>query len=161
MADSVTEKTGVNSALGLSPNTSDFVKDVAISDMFEIQSSQLAREKATAANVKAFANQMISDHQKTSSELKSIVQAGSVKAELPGGLDGAHQRKLDRLKSLDGGDFTKAYDDDQVQAHKSAVDLFDRYAKGGDNEALKEWAAKTAPTLKSHLSMAETLSADR
>lgn len=47
-----------------------------------------------------------------------------------------------------------------MQAHKSAVDLFDRYAKGGDNEAVKEWAAKTVPALKSHLSMAETLSAD-
>jgi putative membrane protein len=29
--------------------------------------------------------------------------------------------------------------------------LFDRYAKGGDNEKLKGWAAKTLPALKHHL----------
>jgi putative membrane protein len=41
-AQSIGERTGVNSALGLTPATADFVKEVAISDMFEIQSSKLA-----------------------------------------------------------------------------------------------------------------------
>jgi putative membrane protein len=30
-----------------------------------------------------------------------------------------------------------------VDAHKSAVSLFERYAKGGDNAKLKDWAEKT------------------
>ena len=41
-AQSVGEKTGVNSALGVTPTTQDFVTEAAASDMFEIQSSQLA-----------------------------------------------------------------------------------------------------------------------
>jgi putative membrane protein len=155
-AESLTEKTGVNSALGVSPTTADFVKEVAISDMFEIQSSQLAKDKAKGA-ITAFADHMIADHQKTSSELKSLVKDGSVTEELPDGLDSAHQQKLDKLKTLNGEDFNKAYDADQVKAHKSAVDLFERYAKGGDNAALKQWAAATLPTLESHLSMAQNL----
>ena len=48
-AQSVGEKTGINSTLGISPATEDFVKQAAISDMFEIQSSQLARERGNAA----------------------------------------------------------------------------------------------------------------
>jgi putative membrane protein len=36
LAQSMGEKTGVNSALGVAPTTDDFVKEVAISDMFEI-----------------------------------------------------------------------------------------------------------------------------
>src|SRR3954469_22200122 len=43
MAQSVGEKTGVNSTLGIAPKSEDFVKQVAISDMFEIQSSQIAQ----------------------------------------------------------------------------------------------------------------------
>jgi hypothetical protein len=43
IAQSVGEKSGVNSALGVSPSTADFVKEAAISDMFEIQSSQSSR----------------------------------------------------------------------------------------------------------------------
>jgi putative membrane protein len=37
-AQSLGEKTGVNSTLGMSPSTADFVQEVAISDMFEIRS---------------------------------------------------------------------------------------------------------------------------
>jgi uncharacterized protein DUF4142 len=39
----------------------------------------------------------------------------------------------------------------QVSAHKDAVDLFERYANGGDNADLKAWAGKTLPALKHHL----------
>jgi putative membrane protein len=53
-AQSVGEKTGINSTLGIAPKTEDFVKQVAISDMFEIQSSQLAQERGNA-DQKAFA----------------------------------------------------------------------------------------------------------
>lgn len=44
-----------------------------------------------------------------------------------------------------------------MSAHKEAVSLFERYAKGGDNSELKDWAAKTLPTLKHHLEMAQEL----
>lgn len=47
LAQSLGEKTGVNSALGVAPSTADFVKQVAISDMFEIESSKLAQQRAT------------------------------------------------------------------------------------------------------------------
>ena len=48
-AQSVGEKTGINSTLGISPSTADFVKEVAISDMFELQSNKLAEERGNAA----------------------------------------------------------------------------------------------------------------
>jgi putative membrane protein len=96
LAQSVGEKTGVNSTLGISPTTPDFVKEVAISDMFEIQSNTLGREKGNAAE-KTFASQMVADHTKTSAELKGLVSSGKVKADLPTGLDSSHQSKLDKL----------------------------------------------------------------
>src|ERR1700704_3626535 len=86
LAQSVGEKSGVNSALGVSPSTADFVKKAAISDMFEIQSSQLAAQPANEP-AKAFASQMITDHQKTASELKSMVQSGKTDASVPSDLE--------------------------------------------------------------------------
>jgi hypothetical protein len=44
----------------------------------------------------------------------------------------------------------------QVSAHKDAVSLFERYAKGGEDPKLKDWAGKTLPALKHHLEMAQT-----
>jgi hypothetical protein len=43
----------------------------------------------------------------------------------------------------------------QVDAHKDAVDLFERYAKSGDNKDLRSFAAKHLPHLREHLKMAQ------
>src|SRR6184192_621236 len=154
LAQSAGEKTGVNSALGISPSTNDFVKEVAISDMFEIESNKLAETKGNATE-KTFASEMITDHTKTSTELKGLVTSGKVKAELPTEVDNSHKSKLDKLRSENGKDFSSDFDSMQVSAHKDAVSLFERYAKGGDNPDLKNWVGKTLPTLKHHLGMAQ------
>jgi putative membrane protein len=160
LAQSVGEKTGVNSALGVSPTTTDFVKEAATSDMFEIQSSQLAQERGNASQ-KTFAAIMIKDHTKTTEDLKSMVSRGDVKADLPTALDSSHQSELDKLKGLKGAEFSARYDKDQVSGHKDAVSLFERYAKSGDNPKLKDWAGKTLPTLRHHLEMAQDLEAGK
>ena len=160
MAQSVGEKTGINSTLGISPATEDFVKQAAMSDMFEIQSSQLAQERGNAAE-KSFAANMIKDHTKTTSDLKSMVSGGELKMALPTELDSSHQSKIDKLKSLKGADFSSRYESDQVSGHKDAVSLFERYAKGGDHPKLKEWADKMLPTLRHHLEMAQDLAAEK
>ena len=156
LAQSVGEKTGVNSMLGVSPSTADFVKQVAISDLFEIEAGKLAQQKGNAAE-KTFASQMVADHTKTSTELKGLVSSGKVKAELPAALDSSHQSKLDKLKAASGAEFSSEFNSMQVSAHKDAVDLFERYAKGGDNPDLKDWAGKTLSALRHHLQMAQDL----
>ena len=155
-AELIGEKTGINSALDIAPSTADFVKEVATSDIFELAASQLAQDMGNAPE-KAFASQMIADHTQTSKELKGLVASGKVEVELPTVLDSSHQSKLDKLKSESGRDFSSDFDSEQVSAHREAVSLFERYAKGGDNAGLKDWAGKTIPTLKHHLEMAQDL----
>lgn len=157
-AQSIPEKTGVNQALGVASNTQDFVNLAGQSDMLEIQSSKLALQKSDNAKTKAFAQHMIDDHTKTSTELKDLVSGGKVKVNPPpASLDKSHQAKLDKLTKLQGKDFTKQYDDMQVSAHKDAVSLFERYGKDGDNPDLKSFAARTLPKLQEHLKMAQDL----
>ena len=68
-AQSVGEKSGVNSTLGIAPKTEDFIKEAAMSDMLEIEAAKIAQQKGNA-DEKKFAEAMITDHTKTSSELK-------------------------------------------------------------------------------------------
>jgi putative membrane protein len=156
MAQSVSEKTGVNSVVGVAPSTQDFVTEAAQSDMFEIQSSKLALNSADAPT-KAFAQQMITDHTKTSDELKAAVGKGEAHATLPTAMSSSQQSMLDKLNGLHSADFDKQYHSDQVSGHKDAVSLFQRYAKGGEDAGLKAWANTTAPTLEHHLQMAQDL----
>jgi len=139
---SLGEKTGVNSTLGISPTTQDFVKEAATSDMLEIAAAKIAQTKGNA-DEKAFAAQMITDHTKTSADIKGLIAAGDVKAELPTALDSSSQAKLDDLNKVTADKFAATYDPMQVSAHKDAVSLFERYSSGGDNPKLKDWAGKT------------------
>jgi len=159
-AQSVGEKTGVNSVLGISPTTQDFVTEAANSDMLEIAAAKIAQDKGNA-DEKKFAAQMVTDHTKTTNDIKAMVESGDVKAEIPATLDSSHQSKLDKLRDAKADNFSSDYDSMQVSAHKDAVSLFERYSKSGDNAKLKDWAGKTLPTLQHHLEMAQSLDKNR
>jgi len=100
VAQSIPEKTGVNTAMGIAPKTQDFVTEAAQSDMLEIATSKLALTKADNDKSKQFADRMIKDHTATSDELKSIV-TGKTTVNLPASMDKTHQDKLDRLTKLE------------------------------------------------------------
>jgi putative membrane protein len=153
MAQSAAESTGVNSLIGVAPKTADFVTEAASSDMFEIESSKLALERGDPAT-KTFAQQMITDHTKTSTEMKQMIESGKVEATVPTAMTSNYQSMLDALKPLQGDEFNKQYHSDQQDVHEDAVDLFKRYGDEGENAELKAWAAKTRPALEHHLQMA-------
>ncbi len=155
-AQSAAEKTGVNSLVGIAPTTLDFVNEAASSDMFEIEASKLALQRGDK-QTKAFAQQMVDDHQKTTVQLKDLVTSGKANATLPPDMTSNQKKMLARLQKLNGKEFIQRYDSDQRSAHASAVDLFKRYGEKGDNPALKAWAANTRPTLEHHLQMAKQL----
>ena len=139
------------------PSTPDFVKRVAMSDMYEVETGKIASEKGQSDAVKQFGLRMAEAHSKTTEELKGIVQAEKLTVELPTKLDKKHQRKLDKLNNAKPEDFDRMYGRQQVKAHKTAVALFDDYAEDGDNAALKQFAANTLPTIKQHSEEAEKL----
>ena len=125
----------------------DFARKAAIGGLFEVESSELANDKAQSADVKEFAAQMIRDHGKANSELKSAAQELNI--QLPGELDSKHQQTLQKLESAQqGAAFDRAYIDAQRQAHSEAVALFSKHGKA--NGALSAWAQKTLPVLQQH-----------
>ena len=60
-----------------------FAKKVASANTFEIQSSELSRERARSADVKGFAEQMIADHTKAGQDFKAAVQTANVSPPPP------------------------------------------------------------------------------
>jgi putative membrane protein len=139
------------------PSAEEFVIQVALSDMMEIQAATLALSREPDGDTKPFAERMLKDHAHTSMELKALVGSGKVNVALPAALDAERQREIDELKAKTGKEFDRAYDPLQVKLHQQAVQLFEAYARDGDNPDLKTWAAKTLPHLKQHLTMAKKL----
>jgi putative membrane protein len=133
-----------------------FVTLAAASDMFEIQSSKVALQRSTDPGVKHFAQMMISAHTKTTDTLKGLI-AGQNGLSPPTALPSDLQSKLDQLGSVSPADFDKTYLADQVDGHQSALNVMQRYAKDGDQEPLKQFAASTAPVVQQHLDKAKAL----
>ena len=103
-----------------SATTQTFVKNAAITDMFEIQAGQLAQQKADDAAYKDFAQMTIDDHTKTTNEIKSM----NLAVQPPQELDAAHKAKFDKLSGLSGAAFERQYKTDQVQGHRQAIAAF-------------------------------------
>jgi len=143
------ERSGGAAQTQLRPADQDFVNKATIGNLFEIESSELAQDKAQSAEVKEFAEQMIRDHGKANKELESL--SGDLNAQQPSKLDAKHQQALQKLESAgEGAAFDRAYIQAQRDAHREAVSLFSGYSKSGGNEQLTSWAQKTLPTLQEH-----------
>lgn len=135
----------------------DFAAAAASSDMFEIQSSQLALEKSQNDAVREFAQMMIDDHTKASEELKAAAEQDGV--AMPTDMDEKHKAQLEQLSSAPPESFDAAYVTAQQAAHEEGLTLMTNFAESGQEAALKAHAAKTAPIIQTHLEHVQKLQA--
>jgi putative membrane protein len=138
-------------------DATEFMTMAAMSDMFEIESSQLALENAKSDAVKQFAQQMITDHTANTQKLMQTVEAGGGSMEAPKALDERHQAIVQQLDDAEGETFDAAYIDAQVQAHAEAVALMTGYSQNGENEALKGFAEEALPVVQMHYEMVQKM----
>ncbi|HZS64295.1 MAG TPA: DUF4142 domain-containing protein [Xanthobacteraceae bacterium] len=140
----------------ISKATQKFVNKAANTNMLEIQTGQLAQQKAADDAYKQFGKMIQDDHTKASEQLKSIAQNISG-LKIPAALDAGHKKNLDKLQGLSGARFETAFKAAQVKGHQQGVKLFEDYAKSGDNAELKKFAEDTLPVLQKHLQQAQAL----
>jgi putative membrane protein len=135
----------------------DFANTLAASDAFEIASSRLALTKASAPAIKDFAHKMIDAHTASTQKLKTAA-AGLTPAIKPDPtLTSDQQQKLDGLKALAGSDFERAYVDDQIAGHETALRVVQTYSDTGDVPALKTIATDAVTMVSDHLKQARAL----
>jgi putative membrane protein len=130
-------------------NAAEFVNKAANSNMFEIQSSQLALEKTQNDRIRNFAQRMVQDHTQAGDRMKAAAQGQTV----PTSLDQEHAQMLQQLQQASGASFERSYVQMQYDGHQKAVALFESYGQSGDNPQLKQFAEQTVPTLREHLQM--------
>ncbi|WP_375450712.1 DUF4142 domain-containing protein [uncultured Devosia sp.] len=126
----------------------DFADMAASSNMFEIESSKLALEKSSNADVLSFAQHMIDDHGKASDQMMAAAETDGITPATT--MQAADQDMLDNLSGMEGEAFDQAYTSAQMDAHDKAIALFDGFGTNGQESALKSFAAATEPTLQSH-----------
>jgi putative membrane protein len=131
-----------------------FVAKAAQGGMTEVALSKAAATKASDADVKKFAEQMVQDHQKANDELSSIARKKAL--NLPASLDAEHQAVIQKINNKSGSEFDQAYGKQMAMDHATTVALFDGATHSTDAD-LAAFAEKTLPTLKEHKQMAAKL----
>jgi putative membrane protein len=136
----------------LSDQDREFVRKAASGDLAEIELGRLAMQRATTPSVRAFASQIVNDHSRSHAEFMALMQGRGV-AVVPG-LDASQQAMRDRLASLPGPDFDRAYLQEMLRDHTQDVAEFERASQILTDPDLQAWAARTLPTLQQHLALA-------
>jgi putative membrane protein len=146
-----TNSNPINSTVNANSNTAvvqnNFWSKAAQGGMAEVELAKLALQKSQNADVKKFAQMMVTDHTKANDELKALAAKRNV--VLPTDI-GSHKSTLDDLTKLSGADFDKKYVEAMVEDHEEDVDLFEDNTDNSDAD-IKAFTTKTLPTLKSHL----------
>jgi putative membrane protein len=139
-----------SASAGAAPTVDAFLKETAVGNQFEIDSSKLALSKSNSTDVKAFATQMVTDHGQAAVKFKKAVSEAKLKGPSEA-LDDKHEAVMKDLRAKSGGDFDRAYIEAQKQGHVETVAMFESYAKDGDNARMKQFAEELLPTLHQHL----------
>lgn len=141
-----------NNMAGTNPDAT-FMTKAAEGGVAEVELGNVAKDKASSDAVKQFGQHMVDDHSKANDELKSLAQQKNV--TLPTGVNAKDQATKDKLSGMSGAAFDRAYMRDMVSDHRKDIAEFQREANNGKDPDVKAWAAKTLPTLQSHLQMAQ------
>jgi putative membrane protein len=126
-----------------------FAMKAAQGGMAEVKLGQLAADKATNPDVKAFGQRMVTDHTKANDDLKSVAQQEGM--TLPTDVNAKQQAMYDKLSQMSGAAFDKAYVNDMLKDHEEDVKDFQKEANSGKDDQLKSFASRTLPVLQSHL----------
>jgi len=142
-------------------NTQDmsFINAAGPSGQFEIQTSQIALQKARSSAVRAYAQQMIDDHTKTTQQLTQL--AASKGATLSQGLDPTQDRLLAAVLTAGPGSFDHTYLNGQVTGHTTTVTTFNDEVNSGQDADIKAFAQQNLPTVQQHLADARRLAGRR
>lgn len=132
-----------------------FAVDIADAGMLEVQLGKLAQTNASAASVKNFGKEMVTDHGKANDELMALAKTKGI--ALPAALSDKCQKKYNELAAKSGADFDKAYIEAQVDGHKDVVDLLQKESEKGEDIDVKTWAQGKLPVVQHHLDMAKQI----
>ena len=138
---------------------------VVTANQVDIDAGKLAHARSTSADVKKFAQLMITDHtsvNKSAIELVTKLKVTPEDNETSQSLKSEGEKNVAHLQSLKGVAFDKAYIDHEVTYHQQVIDAIDKtLIPDAKNAELKALLVKVRPAFVAHLQHAKDLQSAR
>jgi predicted outer membrane protein len=133
-----------------------FLKHAAAAGRFESEASRLALARSNHPGVRTFAATLVNHHTSAGNELVHMLH---VRGMAPPMLANAQRKALNRLAKLQGARFDREYIDEVgLKTQQEDVQAFEKAKLGTRDPQLQAWIARTLPTLRYHVTLAERLS---
>lgn len=144
----------------LSAAEREFVTRVATRNVYEIEVSKLAADRAVSAAVRDYAQTMVSQSSRMNDELVALMSAHGVAP--PKGLAADKATKLHRLASLPRSD---AFDNGYIRVvgvedHRKAIAQFEKFRAQAHDRDLRAWIDRSLAALRSQLTTAQSVAAN-
>ncbi len=102
---------------------------------------------------KTHADMMITDHTKSTADLKAIAQKKSVK--LPTDMDAEHKAIAEQMRKLSGKELEKKFMDQMVVDHQKTLNTMAAHQTMTKDTDLQTFITKTTPVIEKHLTMSK------
>jgi putative membrane protein len=112
----------------------EFIQEVAKANLAELELARAASDKSTSAEVKHFAEMMVTDHTAAGDKLTALASESAVAIDTQ--LDDKHRDLREKLAGKQGLDFDRAYMDAMVDEHQNFVDKLESRI---DKDTLSKW----------------------
>jgi putative membrane protein len=136
---------------------------VVAANTIDVQNGQLALSMSQNAEVKTFANQMVADHtsvNKKATDLLVRLKVTPKESETSRTLKAGAAVTLATLETRIGGEFDRAYVDNEVAYHQAVIDMLDQaLIPGARNKDLKALLVAVRPAFVAHLEHARHIQA--
>lgn len=147
-----------NNAASVPTSAQDYIRVASAGDLFEIESSRLAQEKARNEPVREFAQILINEHSRSTEQLRTAASQAQPTLEVPTPqLNPQQQQMIAGLRAADPTAFDQLYLQQQLQAHQETLSALLGYAQSGEVASLRQHAATAAGSVQQHLSRVRAL----
>ena len=151
------------SARAQAPTDPQIASIVVTANQVDITAGKLAESKGSNAEIKSFAEQMVTDHTGVNKQATELVTRLKVTPEdnpTSESLKKGGAENVAHLKTLSGKQFDKAYIDHEVEYHQQVLDAIDKtLIPNAQNADLKALLVKVRPAFEAHLQHAKHIQA--
>lgn len=132
-----------------------FLRKAAEGGIAEVKLGQLAAQKGSSDEVKAFGQKMVDDHTRMNNEMAQV--ADSLGVMLPKSMNKEDQAEYDKLNGLSGNDFDMEYLSLMVKDHHKDLHEFRMEAASHADPALRDEVVKAEGVIHDHTVMVDKI----
>jgi putative membrane protein len=130
---------------------SNFMQTAGSLGLLQVKLGKLAQEKGSSEVVRDFGKRMVAEYSKANEELAD----GAKQAAYPRPvLLRPHQQIFDHFNRMSRSAFDKSYMAEMVSEHGDMAGLFEKEAKDGRVQSIKQLASSMLPALQQHQALA-------